>query len=150
VRRLDTGETLATAEGFFSCPARQDLAIQVRSGSSYEARDVCAVAFFLGARVPLHGTVAVREGGFVYTPAPGYTGPDRFDYQCLTSESIFGTVRVTVLPAVAPVPTEPPPAPGLPATGTSGLPVQVAAGLVLVGLGILVHRRARRRPAGLS
>jgi hypothetical protein len=143
VQRLDTGAVLATAEGFFSCPARRDLSITVRSGSAHTARDVCAVAFLRGPRGPLHGTLTVQERGFRYVPAVGYTGPDRFDYQCLTSEGVFGTVRVTVLPATAPVAPPAAAAPALPATGTGRLPAELAAGVVLVALGALALRLTR-------
>lgn len=139
VRRLDTGATLATAEGFFSCPVRHDLAITVRSGATHTSSEVCAVAFFRRAPGPAHGTVTVTGRGFTYTSVAGYTGPDQFDYECLTSESVFGTVRVTVLPL--PPPTA---APQLPATGTGHLPLLLGTGTLLIAAGALTLRLARR------
>ena len=149
VRRLDTAATLATAEGFFSCPVRHDLAIEVRSGETHTSGDVCAVAFFRRAPGPAHGTVTVTSRGFTYTSVAGYTGPDQFDYECLTGESVFGTVKVTVLPtAAAPTPAAtPPPAaapPQLPATGTGRLPLLLGTGTLLIAAGALTLRLARR------
>jgi hypothetical protein len=64
---------------------------------------------------PSHGSVAFPGGNVVYTPAPGYSGPDSFT---LASEDEFyssedATVNITVSPPPAPAPTVQPRAPVL-------------------------------------
>lgn len=76
----------------------------------------------VGATTPAHGTVATNgDGSFTYTPVPGYTGPDQFDYTITDDygQSDVATVRITVTPAPVSGPgstgtlpvTPPPPAP---------------------------------------
>ena len=102
-----------------------------------------------------------NDTGLTYTSDAGYTGPDQFDYSCLISEGVFGTVFVQVHPAAAttgpsqstpsiqPVqPTEAAPsAPVLASTGsdTSGVTLAGAA-LVLVGGLLLGGLALTRRP----
>src|SRR5690606_7148511 len=50
---------------------------------------------------PGHGTLALdANGGFVYTPANGYTGTDTFTYRASdgTLQSNIATVTITVTP----------------------------------------------------
>jgi LPXTG-motif cell wall-anchored protein len=153
VRRLDTSAAVATADGSFPCPVKKDLAIEVYSGETYTSDDVCGAALFLGALKAAHGTATTNDRGFTYTSVAGYTGPDAFDYECTGGDGIFGTVKVTVLPAAetsppptaGPSPAAPPTAaPGLPATGTDHLPVLLGVGAGLVAAGALVLRVSRR------
>ncbi|MGY4645767.1 Ig-like domain-containing protein [Cellulomonas sp. URHB0016] len=141
-------------------------------------------------RPPAHGTVTggglelvraiVGTGNvelsavepLVYTPEPGYVGPDSFLYsRCAESTTLCSETAVVVVvqPVVAPPtqpPTEPPvtesptpmppvAAPGTPAsvaagalsaTGVEGWAQLVAAGLLAVGLGAVLVRAASRRP----
>src|SRR3954468_3264623 len=57
---------------------------------------------------PLHGTVSLNSfGGFTYTPAAGYSGPDSFSYAAsdgiATSIPAVVTITVTAAPNHAPV-----------------------------------------------
>jgi hypothetical protein len=136
-------------DGFFSCPSRRDLAIPATSGRPATVSGVCAVAVFLTGGGPAHGRVTVTgDTGLTYTSAAGYAGPDQFDYACLTSEGVFGTVFVQVHPAPAtsqptqPVqpgqPTTAPPSAGaLASTGSETAGVALA-GVALVLLGALL------------
>src|SRR5262249_10199124 len=46
---------------------------------------------------PSHGTVIVtNNGGFQYTPANGYTGPDSFTYQANDGTTNLGTATVNL------------------------------------------------------
>lgn len=59
----------------------------------------------VGATVPSHGTVTTNgDGSFTYTPAPGYTGPDQFDYTITDDygQTDVATVRLTVTPLALP------------------------------------------------
>ena len=50
---------------------------------------------------PEHGAATVGEkGGYTYTPKPGYSGPDSFDYTVTDQDgnTTTGTVTITVLP----------------------------------------------------
>ena len=50
---------------------------------------------------PAHGTVTTNpDGSFTYTPAPGYTGPDQFDYTITDDygQTDVATVHLTVTP----------------------------------------------------
>jgi CshA-type fibril repeat protein len=50
---------------------------------------------------PHHGDATVgHDGGYTYTPEPGYSGPDSFDYTVTdgTGTTTTGTVTITVLP----------------------------------------------------
>jgi VCBS repeat-containing protein len=61
-------------------------------GTSLTAQLVSSVA---------HGTLSLSaNGGFVYTPAPGYTGPDAFAYRASDGQatSASATVAITVTP----------------------------------------------------
>jgi hypothetical protein len=153
---------LATVDGFFSCPSRRDLAVPATSGRPATVSGVCAVAVFLTGGGPAHGRVTVTgDTGLTYTSAAGYAGPDQFDYACLTSEGVFGTVFVQVRaaaagtveptrPAAVVQPTGPPPSAGaLASTGSdsagiaaSGAALVLAGALLLGGLGLT--RRAQR------
>jgi hypothetical protein len=159
LQQLNPTRVLATVDGFFSCPSRRDLAVPATSGQPATVSGVCAVAVFLTGDGPAHGRVtATSDTALTYTSDAGYTGPDQFDYACLTSEGVFGTVFVQVHPApattqptqpAAPVqPTEPPPtAAELAGTGSETAGVAGAgAALVLAGallLGVLALTRRR-------
>ncbi|KQR12357.1 Ig-like domain-containing protein [Cellulomonas sp. Leaf334] len=55
----------------------------------------------VGSTTPAHGTVATNgDGSFIYTPTPGYTGPDQFDYTITDDygQTDVATVRITVTP----------------------------------------------------
>jgi VCBS repeat-containing protein len=53
---------------------------------------------------PAHGSVTVGpDGTYLYTPAPGYSGPDSWGYEVCDATACAGnTVSVTVTPAVVP------------------------------------------------
>lgn len=55
---------------------------------------------------PAHGTATVNpDGTYTYTPAPGYAGPDSFDYQTCVGE-VCSTAKVTIqVASLQPVPT---------------------------------------------
>ncbi len=162
LQQVNPTRVLATVDGFFSCPSRRDLSIPATSGRPATVSDVCAVAVFLTGSGPAHGRVTVTgDTGLTYTSAAGYAGPDQFDYACLTSEGLFGTVFVQVhsaatgtveptRPAAVVQPTEPPPSAGaLASTGSdsagiaaSGAALVLAGALLLGGLGLT--RRAQR------
>ena len=162
LQQVNPTRVLATVDGFFSCPSRRDLAIPATSGRPATVSGVCAVAVFLTGGGPAHGRVTVTgDTGLTYTSAAGYAGPDQFDYACLTSEGVFGTVFVQVhaaatgtveptRPAAVVQPTEPPPSAGaLASTGSdsagiaaSGAALVLAGALLLGGLGLT--RRAQR------
>jgi Bacterial Ig domain len=55
---------------------------------------------------PLHGNVVAQLSVFVYTPEPGYRGPDFFKY-CIRSVAPLSNSCTTVSLFVAPVPTVP-------------------------------------------
>jgi hypothetical protein len=162
LQQVNPTRVLATVDGFFSCPSRRDLSVPATSGQPATVSGVCAVAVFLTGGGPAHGRVAVTgDSGLTYTSDAGYTGPDQFDYACLTSEGLFGTVFVQVHPAAAGTveptrpaaavqPTAPPPSAGaLASTGSesagiaaSGAALVLAGALLLGGLGLT--RRAQR------
>ena len=162
LQQVNPTRVLASVDGFFSCPSRRDLAIPATSGRPATVSGVCAVAVFLTGGGPAHGRVTVTgDTGLTYTSAAGYAGPDQFDYACLTSEGVFGTVFVQVhaaatgtveptRPAAVVQPTEPPPSAGaLASTGSdsagiaaSGAALVLAGALLLGGLGLT--RRAQR------
>ena len=162
LQQVNPTRLLATVDGFFSCPSRRDLAIPATSGRPATVSGVCAVAVFLTGGGPAHGRVTVTgDTGLTYTSDAGYAGPDQFDYACLTSEGVFGTVFVQVhaaatgtveptRPAAVVQPTEPPPSAGaLASTGSdsagiaaSGAALVLAGALLLGGLGLT--RRAQR------
>lgn len=59
----------------------------------------------VGSTAPSHGTVTTSgDGSFTYTPAPGYTGPDQFDYTITDDygQTDVATVRLTVTPLALP------------------------------------------------
>jgi cytochrome c len=68
---------------------------------------------------PAHGTaVAAADGTVTYTPDPGHTGTDTFDYVVTDgTDSDTGTVTVTTTKR-----NEEPPAPGIPDTTITGAP----------------------------
>ena len=52
---------------------------------------------FTTAVAPNHGTVTIGAGGaYSYTPAPGYSGPDSFDYSACDPSAVCATATVTV------------------------------------------------------
>jgi hypothetical protein len=62
------------------------------------------------ATTPAHGTVALAEnGGFVYTPAPGFSGVDTFTYRAWNGYELSpaATVSITVTPAIMRTPVSP-------------------------------------------
>jgi hypothetical protein len=64
---------------------------------------------------PAHGAVSVRpDGGFTYTPAAGFSGPDSFTYHATdgAGSSRDSTVSIAVTPA--PAPPTPTPTKGVP------------------------------------
>jgi hypothetical protein len=70
---------------------------------------------------PAHGTVAFPpDGSVVYTPAPGYVGPDAFTYSAVDEFGLESyvertmTITVTPAPPAVPVPTVAPPPPSPP------------------------------------
>ena len=129
LEQLNPTRTLAAVDGFFPCPVRRDLAVSATSGQPATTPDVCVVAFFLTGSGPAHGRVTVTgDTGFSYTSTAGYVGPDQFDYTCLTSEGVFGTVFVQVHPAPA---TSQPTQPAQPVESTG--PPPAAAGLATTG-----------------
>jgi len=151
LERLNPTRILARVDGFFSCPVREDLSLPATSGRPATLSGACVVAVFLTGGGPAHGRVTVTADGkrVVYTSDAGYTGPDQFDYTCVVSEGVFGTVFVQVQPAPAGTveptqpaavvePTGPPPSAGeLAGTGseTAGI---AAAGAALVLAGALL------------
>ncbi|MGO7984244.1 Ig-like domain-containing protein, partial [Rhizobium johnstonii] len=53
---------------------------------------------------PAHGSVTIAtNGGYTYTPANGYSGPDSFTYMALdgNGSTTVQTVRITVTPVGA-------------------------------------------------
>jgi hypothetical protein len=47
--------------------------------------------------MPVHGTLAMTgDGGFVYTPANGFGGPDSFTYQAHDAAQVVGNATVTI------------------------------------------------------
>ena len=162
LQQVNPTRVLATVDGFFSCPSRRDLSVPATSGQPATVSGVCAVAVFLTGGGPAHGRVTVTgDTGLTYTSAAGYAGPDQFDYACLTSEGVFGTVFVQVhaaatgtveptRPAAVVQPTEPPPSAGaLASTGSDSAGIAasgaalVLAGALLLG-GLRLTRRAQR------
>ncbi|WP_315097117.1 Ig-like domain-containing protein [uncultured Cellulomonas sp.] len=58
----------------------------------------------VSATAPAHGSVTTHpDGSFTYTPAPGYTGPDEFQYTVTDDygQTDVATVRLTVTPLAA-------------------------------------------------
>lgn len=45
---------------------------------------------------PGHGTAVIQSGKIVYTPAPGYSGPDSFTYTITNSSGVSDTATVTI------------------------------------------------------
>jgi hypothetical protein len=63
---------------------------------------------------PAHGTLALNtNGGFIYTPATNYTGPDAFIYQASDGANVLGNawvaISVTTTPVAMLAPANPPP-----------------------------------------
>lgn len=113
------------------------------------------------ASPPAHGSVTVDGTSIVYTPAPGFSGRDTFQYTICsdTAPSLCATttdtVDVTAGEVVPPVPpaggggTDTADASGgLPDTGSSlaiGAPAGAAVAAIALGSALLLPRR-RRRP----
>ena len=98
---------------------------------------------------PAHGVVTLAaDGGFSYTPAPGYVGPDAFAYKASdgTAESLQRIVSINVVdlpptPSPTPIPTptsvpptaSPEPSPTeSPLPSDSGLPTEIPVDTGLV------------------
>jgi len=63
---------------------------------------------------PAHGTLTLNtNGGFLYTPAANYTGPDAFIYQASDGTHVLGnawvSISVTTTPLAMLAPATPPP-----------------------------------------
>ena len=84
-------DTATVAEGSTGTP------IPVLANDSDVDGDALAVTDAWGAA---HGSLALDAGGVVYTPAPGYAGPDAFDY--VVGDGSGGTADASVLVTVAP------------------------------------------------
>jgi hypothetical protein len=147
IERDDTGEVLFES-GAFLCPSRVDYSFTVTAGTTFTSPPICPIVMFLDT-LPAHGTAQARaEDGdafFTYTPVAGFVGADSFNYSCITSAAQFGTIHLTVVPAVPS--TTPPAAAGLPPTGPSRLPTElgIGVGLVLVGgIAVWLTRPGRR------
>jgi CshA-type fibril repeat protein len=80
---------------------------------------------------PSHGTIAVAaDGSYVYTPDPGYSGPDTFTYTI--TDSLGRTASAPVLITVTPV--------ALPESATTpmGTPVTLSSAANDIGTGLTV------------
>ncbi len=73
--------------------------------------------------VPAHGTVVVSGNVVTYTPAPGFSGADRFTY--VISDGRGGTATATVTITVAPRPNRSPLARNDTATVAFGVPATI-------------------------
>ncbi|MEQ1516069.1 MAG: fibronectin type III domain-containing protein, partial [Usitatibacteraceae bacterium] len=89
----------------FNTPANIDVASHITLGTvTFEGAEV--------VDAPLHGTLSIFSGTqIVYTPTPGYTGPDSFTYRGFRNTPILKgdkrTVTITVAAPPAPVITSP-------------------------------------------
>lgn len=89
----------------------------------------------VGSTSPAHGVANVAsDGSFLYSPNPGYSGPDSFTYtvQDADDDSATGTVNITVGAAAGPVTA-------LPATSPVALGL---LGTLMAWLGLRRRRRA--------
>jgi hypothetical protein len=70
-------------------------------------------ALDLFASAPAHGTASFSGSRLVYTPAPGYSGPDSITFYAEDDfySSDDATLTITVSPPPAPVPAKPSPTP---------------------------------------
>jgi type VI protein secretion system component Hcp len=87
----------------------QDHALSIGAALGVLANDEAAAGATasLGA-APLHGTVQLATtGGFTYTPAAGYSGPDSFGYRVAsgTAPASDGAVHIEVVPVAIGVST---------------------------------------------
>lgn len=78
----------------------------------------------LGVGVPAHGSAGIAGRNVLYTPAPGYSGSDRFTYTI--GDGHGGTATATITITVGAPPNRPPIARDDTATTTVGQPVTIA------------------------
>jgi len=67
---------------------------------------VPSTAQVIAGQNPKHGTVAIVNGVATYTPNPGFTGIDDFQYQVCDNDGLCASAKVTIIvssPIVAPV-----------------------------------------------
>ena len=100
--------------------ADQPVAIAVLANDSDPDGDPLAI---IGVTTPANGSVSVVGTTITYTPAPAFTGTDRFTYTIDDGRGGTATAAVTV--TVAPRPNQPPVAVDDTATTLSGTPVTV-------------------------
>ncbi|MBF4605202.1 Ig-like domain-containing protein [Curtobacterium sp. VKM Ac-2884] len=85
------GSTTADADGSTTVPADKGV-LEGATGTDLHVTDNTD---------PSHGDVVVeKDGGYTYTPKPGYSGPDSFDYT--VTDGAGGTTTGTVTIVVAP------------------------------------------------
>ncbi|MEJ8282708.1 Ig-like domain-containing protein [Curtobacterium citreum] len=85
------GSTTADADGTTTVPADKGV-LDGATGTDLQVTDNTK---------PSHGDVVVdKDGGYTYTPKPGYSGPDSFDYT--VTDGAGGTTTGTVTIVVAP------------------------------------------------
>jgi Cys-rich repeat protein len=78
----------------YDIPAEDDAVLAVRDNDSDADGDVLTV---VDIAQPMHGTAVVTESGdIVYTPEPGYTGPDAFSYTVSDGKGGYATAVVTI------------------------------------------------------
>jgi hypothetical protein len=92
-------------------PSANTDTVQIPGNSSNNAIDVLAndtdpghfPLTVISATTPAHGTAIVSSTGVLYTPKPGYSGPDTFTYKASDGHggTATGTVDITVLPAAS-------------------------------------------------
>jgi len=84
--------TPVAVDDSYSTPADTPLDI-----SDLTANDTPATMTVTSVTTPLHGTAVLNGDGTVtYTPDPGYTGPDTFDYVAQTAGGLTDTATVTI------------------------------------------------------
>ena len=95
---------------------------------------------FAVAEAPRHGSVAIDGARAVYTPAPGFTGSDRFTYTATDARGLTSRPAAADVSVPAPPATLAPPAPGT----TVAPPARTARRLLRIAAARLRGRRTLR------
>ena len=123
-----------------------DVKIPVLTNDTHPGVDLTTNPVITITTPPTHGKLTVNPDGTVtYTPNPGYSGPDGFEYTVCSASGVCSdpakpakvTIQVTAAPPVPPAPTAATPVPTL---GQWGL---VFASLMMLAAGALQSRKKR-------